>query len=138
MDGQFDDASDEEITSIKNSTTIFKNKIIKPFTSSNNKSKNNNKITIKEEVELGFFTGHEGNELNKESWDDNDDDEDEFDVMETSLMREESSGSSAKMNSVGGAELGKKINLSTRVENDITRSEKKGEKRPNYYGKDDR
>ena len=37
-----------------------------------------------------------------------------------------------------GRGLEKKINLSVRVENDITRSEKKGEKRPNYYGRDDR
>jgi RIO kinase 1 len=37
-----------------------------------------------------------------------------------------------------GRGLEKKINLSVRVENDITRSEKKGEKRNNYYGRDDR
>jgi len=33
---------------------------------------------------------------------------------------------------------GKKVNLSSRIHNDIARSEKKGEKRNNYQGRDDR
>lgn len=40
--------------------------------------------------------------------------------------------------SVANSTFGTRINISTRVHNDIVRSEKKGERRLNYTGKDDR
>lgn len=59
-----------------------------------------------------------------------------FDEIESSLMGDDAYG---KFNNLSnGAELGKKINLSVRIQNDITRSEKKGEKRQSHYGRDDR
>jgi serine/threonine-protein kinase RIO1 len=66
---------------------------------------------------------------------DSDDNDDGFDELEASLM-----GESGAFKGVGGAaaDFGTKINLSVRVQNDIVRSEKKSEKRPNYYGRDDR
>ena len=60
-----------------------------------------------------------------------------FDEIESSLLKDDFYGN-VKFTNSNGAELGKKINLSARIQNDITRSEKKGEKRPNYYGRDDR
>lgn len=72
-------------------------------------------------------------------YDDNDynDVDQGFDAIESSLLRDDIYGGS-KFNFSNGADLGKKINLSAKVQNDIVRSEKKGEKRPNYYGRDDR
>lgn len=61
------------------------------------------------------------------------DDPSEYDDLESSLLGEQSVGSGRTMGN-----LESKINLSARVENDIRSSEKKGEKRPNYYGRDDR
>jgi RIO kinase 1 len=61
--------------------------------------------------------------------------DDGYDDMEASLMGENSGGVNVK---ASGGNLESKINLSTRVENDIRSSEKKGEKRANYYGRDDR
>ena len=71
---------------------------------------------------------------------DNDyDDDDEYtglyDNIEVELLGENMNIVHEK-NNYGNLE--NKINLSTRVENDIRSSEKKGEKRPNYYGRDDR
>jgi RIO kinase 1 len=60
-----------------------------------------------------------------------------FDALESMLLNDGSYTGGAK-GSIGGTDFGKKINLSTRVENDITRSEKKGEKRVNDCGRDDR
>ena len=61
-----------------------------------------------------------------------------FDEIESALLRDDYYTHNTKSNLSSGADLGKRINLSTRVENDITRSEKKGEKRSNNYGRDDR
>ena len=44
----------------------------------------------------------------------------------------------ASKSSTQGYDFGKKIDLSVKIQNDIVRSEKKGERRPNYYGRDDR
>src|SRR5438045_2448627 len=60
-----------------------------------------------------------------------------FDEIESNLLHEDYY-SNSKSNLSSGADLGRRINLSTRVENDITRSEKKGEKRLNHKGRDDR
>lgn len=60
-----------------------------------------------------------------------------FDALESMLLNDGSYTGGSK-GSMGGTDFGKKINLSTRVENDITRSEKKGEKRVNDCGRDDR
>jgi RIO kinase 1 len=68
-----------------------------------------------------------------------DGDYDTFDAIESSLLNEELKYSNvSKSISLFGLDLDRKINLSTKVQNDITRSEKKSEKRPNYYGRDDR
>eukprot|EP00600_Ochromonadales_sp_CCMP1393_P011723 CAMPEP_0175011502 /NCGR_PEP_ID=MMETSP0005-20121125/8726_1 /TAXON_ID=420556 /ORGANISM="Ochromonas sp., Strain CCMP1393" /LENGTH=689 /DNA_ID=CAMNT_0016267509 /DNA_START=37 /DNA_END=2106 /DNA_ORIENTATION=- len=63
-----------------------------------------------------------------------------FDAIESALLRDDMYGNfgASKANLSTNAEFGKKINLNSRVQNDITRSEKKSEKRPNYYGRDDR
>ena len=61
-----------------------------------------------------------------------------FDEIEASLLQEDFS---PNISTGGGAVFKKKINLSsisTGVQNDIDRSEKKGEKRSSHYGKDDR
>ena len=73
-----------------------------------------------------------------EEWNAEEEDDDfSFDALESMLLNDGSYTGGAK-GAAGGADLGKKINLSTRVQNDITRSEKKGEKRLNDCGKDDR
>jgi RIO kinase 1 len=61
--------------------------------------------------------------------------EDGYDDMESELLGEASGG--VNMKSSGG-NLESKINLSNRAQNEIRSSEKKGEKRANYYGRDDR
>lgn len=61
-----------------------------------------------------------------------------FDEIEAALLKEDMAGLSTKMRSLEGLNLDRKINLSVRVQNDITRSEKKGEKRVSNQGKDDR
>ena len=62
-----------------------------------------------------------------------------FDEIESSLLNEDYyAGGGSKSNVSANMDFGKKINLSVRVENDITRSEKKGEKRASNYGRDDR
>ena len=68
--------------------------------------------------------------------DENYSDDENFDDLEVSLLGESTLTGSFKGDFGKGLE--KKINLSARVANDITRSEKKSEKRPNYYGRDDR
>ena len=65
-----------------------------------------------------------------------DDDYQEFDDLEAELMGDGIYGSGG-----GGrhlADYSQKINLSSRVQNDITRSELKGDRQSSYYGKDDR
>jgi RIO kinase 1 len=69
-------------------------------------------------------------------YDDYDDDKG-FDEIESTLLKDDIYGN-VKYNLSSGADLGKKINLTTRIQNDITRSEKKGEKRSSNYGRDDR
>lgn len=66
------------------------------------------------------------------------DDDRGFDQIESSLLRDDVYGNVKFNNLSSGADLGKKINLSVRIQNDITRSEKKGEKRDSHYGRDDR
>ena len=61
-----------------------------------------------------------------------------FDEMEASLLNEDYSLNKGAM-SASNANLGKRINLvSKTVENDINRSEKKGDKRSSHQGRDDR
>jgi RIO kinase 1 len=69
--------------------------------------------------------------------DEEDFDDENFDDLEAELMGEDALFGQSFKGDIGRG-LEKKINLSVRVENDITRSEKKGEKRNNYYGRDDR
>lgn len=65
------------------------------------------------------------------------DDDMGFDEIESSLLKDDIYGN-IKSNNLSGQDLGKKINMSVRIQNDITRSEKKGEKRDSHYGRDDR
>lgn len=67
--------------------------------------------------------------------DNNYDYDDGYDDMESELLGENCGGINAK---AAGGNFESKINLTTRVSNDIRSSEKKGEKRANYYGRDDR
>ena len=76
--------------------------------------------------------------VDNDDWNADEDDADfSFDALESMLLNDGSYTGGAK-GSMSGTDFGKKINLSTRVENDITRSEKKGEKRVNDCGRDDR
>lgn len=65
-----------------------------------------------------------------------------FDAIEAALLKEEmllmKGGMKGSGGGLQGLDFDKKINLSVRIQNDITRSEKKSEKRANYHGKDDR
>ena len=61
----------------------------------------------------------------------------DFDDIESSLLRKDFFHA-AQSNSFNGIDLGSKINISVRVQNDISRSEKKGERQPNIIGRDDR
>lgn len=75
--------------------------------------------------------------------DDDEEDEDELDELECDLLHENfssSGGGSGGYNrsSMINTAVNKKMNISTRIENDIVRSEKKSEKRVNYQGRDDR
>jgi hypothetical protein len=91
------------------------------------------------------------------SYDDNEDDYDEgnehyatslssksknggFDAIESALLKEEMkySKSSGGSGSISSYDLDRKINLSQKIQNDITRSEKKGDKRMSNSDKNDR
>jgi len=62
-----------------------------------------------------------------------------FDEIESALLKEEMHFSSSKSSMLlHSTQLDQKLNLTVRVQNDITRSEKKGERRANYHGRDDR
>jgi hypothetical protein len=67
----------------------------------------------------------------------NDDDDSDYDLdeLEATLLGENNTFLKSNTN---GVDFGKKLNLSSRTQNDIARSEKKGEKRHNFYGRDDR
>ena len=58
-----------------------------------------------------------------------------FDALESRLLKDDYLFSGVRG---GMSDLGKKINLSARVENEIVRSEKKGEKRNNFQDRADR
>jgi RIO kinase 1 len=75
----------------------------------------------------------EGNQYDEDYEDDGD-----YDELESALMGEDSIFASSGFGKGQSNQYENKINLSARVSNDITRSEKKSEKRPNYYGRDDR
>lgn len=74
---------------------------------------------------LSFSRGDDGN----------DDDDNYLDALESSLLGEEGI---RQLGGGGNQDLGRKLNLSARVQNEITSSEKKGEKRANHQGRDDR
>jgi hypothetical protein len=70
--------------------------------------------------------------------DDYDEDNSGFDAIEANLLKEELKGYSSMKSNVMNFDFDRRINLTAKVQNDITRSEKKGEKRATYHGKDDR
>jgi RIO kinase 1 len=114
LPGQFDDA-DDEINIVEAPTVLVQSNILPN--------------TIDDEIESV--------EVSYEEDDFPDDDNYEgFDYLESSLLGGE--GYVGAKGSNSGIDVGKRINLSVRVQNDITRSEKKGEKRINNCGKDDR
>jgi RIO kinase 1 len=89
------------------------------------------------------YEGNRGIQYNEEEEGDEDNDYDEYDGLESSLLGESetflgSSGGSSLGNKLTIPQLEKKMNLSVKVTNEIIQSEKKGEKRLNYYGRDDR
>jgi len=62
-----------------------------------------------------------------------------FDALEARLLREDYLYGGMGGSGMGGkGDLGKKVNLSSRIENDITRSEKKGDKRNATQDRSDR
>jgi len=62
-----------------------------------------------------------------------------FDALEARLLREDYLYGGMSGSGMGGkGDLGKKVNLSSRIENDITRSEKKGDKRNATQDRSDR
>ena len=124
MDGQFDDVDADPVIEIVavNVPPVVKVKKVK-------KSSKKSKSPAESVPEVPII----------EEWnvDDEEDEDFSFDALESMLLNDGSYTGGAK-GAMGGTDLGKKINLSTRVQNDITRSEKKGEKRLNDCGKDDR
>jgi hypothetical protein len=69
---------------------------------------------------------------------DDDYDDSGFDQIEATLLKEELKLFSSNKAALLNGDFDRKINLSVRIQNDIVRSEKKGERRTNYHGKDDR
>jgi RIO kinase 1 len=119
MEGQFDDADEvPEVTKAEVTKVVKKTLKKKPKTPA--------------VVAVITVTGEEDDSNANE-----DNADYSFDALESMLLNDGSYTGGAK-GSIGGTDFGKKINLSTRVENDITRSEKKGEKRVNDCGRDDR
>ena len=119
--------------------------------SSSKKSKHHSSSLSSTTIDTSFysFKGRvlEGDATTQEDdCDDGGDDSDEnneysFDDLESALLHEDGplqGGALAKGNVANSVDLAKKMNLSVRVQNDITRSEKKGEKRVTNIGKDDR
>lgn len=72
-----------------------------------------------------------------QDYDKYDRDERGFDEIEASLLKEEMYTNS-KSAALLGNDFDRRINLSLKIQNDITRSEKKTEKRAHYQGRDDR
>ena len=116
-----------------------------------NQSNSSSSTTTTTKVETSFYSFQgrvlEGDSTTQEDdGDDGGDDSDEnneysFDDLESALLHEDGplqGGALAKGNVANSVDLAKKMNLSVRVQNDITRSEKKGEKRVTNIGKDDR
>lgn len=131
MDGQFDDADDVGVTPKVEVTEaivedVVEVPVVKPKKVKKSKAA---KVAVVEEI----ISTVEGDDWNA----DEEDADFSFDALESMLLNDGSYTGGAK-GSMVGTDFGKKINLSTRVENDITRSEKKGEKRVNDCGKDDR
>ena len=141
-EGQFSDAEDDshiDYTKQKTSKQIISNNTA-ATTKNENSSKSNQQ---KERKVIGYVGLVDDNNLNGDSYnydnyDDNDDeDDDDYDGMEAELLGEGSIGQGINKG-VSCATLGKNLNLSVRIQNDIVRSEKKGEKLPNYQDKSDR
>ncbi len=131
MEGQFDDADDSELLSPMESS----GHIGKPQSTSD--VSKSSKLQVSDLFQYSYEQKREGGEGVQENSDE--DDDLACDEMESMLLGEERSGSASKNNGGGAsASFGQRVNLSARVQNDIVRSEKKGEKRPNYYGRDDR
>jgi len=94
-----------------------------------------------QELEKQFLSRVGTNQAQYAGEEDDDDNEQDMcllDELESDLMGDGFAGGGRGMVSSGSADFGKKINLSNKVQNEVARSEKKGEKRPNYYGRDDR
>lgn len=64
-------------------------------------------------------------------------DDNYFDDLEAELLGEERNGIGGRMKGNVG-DFTDKINLTARVQNDIARSERKGDKKSSHYGRDDR
>lgn len=97
---------------------------------------------IKNENNLTSFVGYQpkSSQLQRDDYYDEEELDQGLNELECNLLGERAPTSASKSSAINtnNAAFGKNANFSTRVQNDITRSEKKSEKRPNYYGRDDR
>mmetsp|Transcript_34591 Transcript_34591/g.35270 ORF Transcript_34591/g.35270 Transcript_34591/m.35270 type:complete len:712 (+) Transcript_34591:100-2235(+) len=136
--GQFDDASDDEdcLNVIVDSVQPKNSLALKSVEKSNRKKK---KYVLLDNFVYTRGPEYEAEKIIDEDRMNDDEDQDELDELEVSLMGEDSClGGATVKGGVNGADFGKRLDLSTRTQNDIARSEKKGEKRNNYCGRDDR
>lgn len=143
MKGQFDDA-DEDATEVTVPTAIPSPQPSKSTLTVSQPSSLEKAVKVAMFQSNSSLHSHEyGDGTNEYS----DEDDGTFDTLEAALMGEDSGavgggggggGGGKRSGNASGADFGTKVNLSVRIQNDITRSEKKGEKRPNYYGRDDR
>jgi hypothetical protein len=119
ISGQFDDVENE--MSIPSSSLLTASK-------------------TKVELELNFFVGYQPKVNTNDFSDENSGDvESELELLESKLLGENSAlHKIGRRINVNNSEFVKNANFSSRIQNDIIRSEKKSEKRPNYYGRDDR
>ena len=133
MDGQFDDADDAGVPpKVEVSETVVEVVVEVPVVKPKKAKKSKTAKVVAELIEENTSI------VESDDWNADEEDADfSFDALESMLLNDGSYTGGAK-GSMVGTDFGKKINLSTRVENDITRSEKKGEKRVNDCGKDDR
>lgn len=88
------------------------------------------------ELEINFFSSYQPKNSSNSDDEGNNSDGD-LDDLECNLLGENRKISARSLTSKN-ADFGKNANFSARVQNDITRSEKKSEKRISFQGRDDR
>lgn len=77
--------------------------------------------------------------MRNDRYSDEDFDDRDYDELESALLHENFSAAlSAKANALSGIDLDNRINLSSKVRNDVAKSEEKGTRKPNMKGREDR